>query len=87
MLTACWLEVSDGACAMPELPAATKIPPLCSKLPSKSSAPLPLLVGPLTITVPPDIVMEPFESSPSPEASTVSVPPLIVSILLAESLN
>ena len=40
-------------------------------------APLPLLVGPLTYTVPPVIVRSPLESTPSPPASTRTLPPLI----------
>ena len=49
------------------------------KVPLTSSAPLPLVVGPLTVMVPPVMVAAPLESNPSPSALTTRVPPLMVS--------
>ena len=56
------------------------MPPLTVKVPLTSSAPLPSFVGPLTTTVPPVMVASPLESSPSPPASIVVVPPLTVTL-------
>ena len=74
------LESVVGVFSMPELPVPSTTPPLMVNTPSQSNVPLPSPVGPLTYTVPPLIVSAPLESSPSPEAFTVSVPPLTVSV-------
>ncbi|MNV60654.1 hypothetical protein D3C71_1531260 [compost metagenome] len=76
-----WEDSSDGPCAMPALPADTRVPPVILNVPSKSSVPLPSFVGPLTMTVPPDISIEPFASSPSPLALTSTYPPVMESRL------
>ncbi|MNY61762.1 hypothetical protein D3C86_1984800 [compost metagenome] len=64
-----------GVTAMPALPAAATVPPVTTSSPFTSSAPLPSLVGPLTTTVPPEMVALPLESRPSPSELMVSVPP------------
>ena len=73
------VDPSDGVCAMPDAPTAISSPPETANVPLKSSAPLPSFVGPDTTTVPPLMVIEPFESSPSPSASTTSEPPVMFS--------
>src|SRR3954454_2308354 len=60
------VEELSGETSIPELPAASSVPPDTTKVPLTSRAPFPASVGPLTVTVPPVIVAEPLESSPSP---------------------
>ncbi len=71
-----WVEVLPGVTTIPALPAAATVPPVTASSPLTSSAPLPLFVGPLTITVPPEMDALPLESRPSPWALIVSRPPV-----------
>eukprot|EP00825_Cyclidium_porcatum_P011636 TRINITY_DN15991_c0_g1_i1.p2 TRINITY_DN15991_c0_g1~~TRINITY_DN15991_c0_g1_i1.p2 ORF type:complete len:149 (-),score=24.00 TRINITY_DN15991_c0_g1_i1:312-758(-) len=68
-------EVVLGTIDMPELPTATKYPPLILNDESQSNGPFPLLVGPFTKTTPPVISIEPLASNPSPSALTNIQPP------------
>ena len=77
-----WLLEESKVTAIPVLPAATTVPPVMTALVPVSSAPLPLPVGPLTSVMPPDTVSVPLESSPSPLALTISVPPDMLSAAL-----
>ena len=81
-----WVEFEPKFTAMPAAPVATTVPPVMLAL-SQSMEPLPPLVGPLTYVVPPDTVMEPLESRPSPPASTLIVPPEMVSVAFWLSAN
>ena len=73
-----WPDV--GISAIPDEPPANRVPPVILNVPFLSIEPLPSFVGPYIIRVPLVITMLPFESTPSPEAVTVIVPPFIVSV-------
>ena len=75
------VDVSPKPSAMPLAPSAMTVPPEMNAVPPfsvpMSMAPLPPLVGPLTVTSPPSTRKLPFVSSPSPSAVMVSLPPVI----------
>ncbi len=60
---------------MPSDEETKTVPPLISMPESASMPASPPVVGPYTVTVPPEISSEPLESKPSPDASIVTVPP------------
>ena len=67
--------MSDIASTIPLEPAAIRVPPVITHSELKSIAVLPSLVGPDTYVSPPEMYNPPLESSPSPSAITVSLPP------------
>ena len=85
VITAC-VDLSDIASIIPEDPAATSVPPVIIHSDPKSIAVLPSFVGPDTYVSPPEMLIAPFESNPSPLEFTVSLPPdMLSTALLSEA--